>query len=679
MNGATEDLEDSAMYLREALAYTTTSSNQLASCKQLLSTVISNLAALYGEDKQSNLWLKSHLLWRESVELTDPEASELLAQRLFELGKSASKIYSQTNQGSSEHVSEAAGVLCRAAATTSITSFRAVILFQRASVLCARFYHQATRDDFKESLKSGEIACHLTLSDESLVQQTTYWSGVYIHAYRLMRHVQESMQGNPNDNLEELEKIIGLFQRIIQYPHPSRQFALNHLGKAFTLLYHQKVRAGQNPIECMPSLERALESHEAALKAAPVNDIRISVCYTLLGLAHLELSRPQDLNITSRARRLDLAIEYLRQAIQKNSASSSAFTNLASALEDRYEISNQRQDLDECVSLLVEGTGGGRISHPKRNFKHAIHLVQLCHKHDLRNQLVPAYRIVFKALRRLSRLGLTSVARQRALEENSTNHACDAAASALTTGDPVSAIELLEEGRSLFFSQLLPTQIDSNRIRPLDPALASEIDETLDKIKRYSRETDDSSYLAADFYDEGGTADDIDEEGRDIKPESMNLTHYAQVFQNLLSQVRALPGYDSFMQLKPYHHLKRAAQHCPVVYVNISQLRCDALIIGRPSRTSEIQVVHLPTSWAKIRELSRSMQSAVRVLGREARGENLGPTRHFVRPQRANQSPAHIVRNVLKQLWDTVVFPVLRAMEFVVSSGLSIMATHILS
>ncbi|KAG8712639.1 hypothetical protein FRC08_014267 [Ceratobasidium sp. 394] len=671
-NGALEDLEDSAECLREALVHEAAPTDRLLFCRQRLSTITADLAKELAEVSEPEAWLKSLVLWRESVDLTEPKVPELLAERLFELAKTSFKLYNDSDGGTSAHVSEAAECLARAAGITSNVQFGSELLFARANMLYTRFVEETNSEDFDESLDSGDKACQLARQVPGLIQQNPFWAGFYAHGFRLSRRIQENKAGNPARNMGLIQALIATFKSIVPFPHPNRSHALNHLGRGYTLLYHTQVRAGQSPTQCISSLETAAEYHHAAFKDTPQGDVTaLHPRYTFLGIVNYELSRILELGDTTRAQYLELAIDYFRRA-NYSTRNLSSFRNLATALEDRYRLLDQSKDLDECVLLLqTQNTSRGQrlIGHPKQFFNAATQLVRVCREHHVSSQILPSYRLLFKALRRLSHMGLTSARRRQALAENSVGHACDAAATALELNDPEAAVELLEDGRSLFYSQLLPMHTDTDSIRALDPKLAENLEYTLEKVRKYSVATEASDYEPSQYYSEGGFAEDIDQDPMDISPQSRELRRYARLLETYIEEVQTLPGHSDFMHPKPFSRLKGAAQYCPVVYVNISRYRCDAIILNSSNHPSPITVTPLPISWSKTHELSRTMQTAIRLQGREVRDSNPDSVRHFVRASRTKQSPTAIVRDVLKQLWECIVRPVLLTLGFL--NGLS--------
>lgn len=64
----------------------------------------------------------------------------------------------------------------------------------------------------------------------------------------------------------------------------------------------------------------------------------------------------------------------------------------------------------------------------------------------------------------------------------------------------------------------------------------------------------------------------------------------AREWDKLLVEVRALPGFENFLRAPTYEDLRQAAVHGPVVTVNLSKWRCDALILT----SAGVEAVPLP-------------------------------------------------------------------------------------
>src|SRR5690242_6078558 len=69
----------------------------------------------------------------------------------------------------------------------------------------------------------------------------------------------------------------------------------------------------------------------------------------------------------------------------------------------------------------------------------------------------------------------------------------------------------------------------------------------------------------------------------------------AREWDELVEQVRKLEGFEDFLRPPPLEKLLPAAANGPVAIINVSQWRCDALIIT----TTGVQVKELPSVTAE--------------------------------------------------------------------------------
>lgn len=147
---------------------------------------------------------------------------------------------------------------------------------------------------------------------------------------------------------------------------------------------------------------------------------------------------------------------------------------------------------------------------------------------------------------------------------------CDAAACMIQVGSPGRALELLELGRGVLWSWLLglPTELDA--LGRVAPELAS----TLSQIRKEIDHTGVPLVHAI-----GGAKNLVDRR--------MAL---ARQWDELVAQVRSLPGFEDFLRSPRAERLVAVSADGPVVVVNVSRLRCDALVL----RPDGISVVPLP-------------------------------------------------------------------------------------
>ncbi|MEV6248867.1 CHAT domain-containing protein [Streptomyces sp. NPDC051742] len=180
--------------------------------------------------------------------------------------------------------------------------------------------------------------------------------------------------------------------------------------------------------------------------------------------------------------------------------------------------------------------------------------------------------------------------------------AADAAACALAVGDEVSAVTLLESGRCVLAAQALDSRGDLSDLRERAPELAERF-----RTLTAEFETDTTS-------DRVALADELDA---------------------VTDRIRALPGMERFLRPPLLTDLTAQAHQGPIVYVNVSRHRCDALNITPDGvRSRALDGLSEETVSQRVRALHTA----------------------FTEGRLAAEQAIH---DTLEWLWDTVVGPVL--------------------
>ncbi|MET8217844.1 CHAT domain-containing protein [Streptomyces hirsutus] len=213
---------------------------------------------------------------------------------------------------------------------------------------------------------------------------------------------------------------------------------------------------------------------------------------------------------------------------------------------------------------------------------------------------------------------LARVDQQRVLAELD-GLAADAAASALQANDPETAVRLLELGRGVLGGQVLQSRSDLSRLHAAAPELAERLGAAFDRLPP-------SGHLM------GAAAD----ERHDL---DVRLRY-------LLDEARALPGFADFLAPPDLDELLESAADGPVVLINVSGYRSDALII----RPSGVIVVELPgVSPDSVAGQAATFGATLAVSARPGAGE-------------ADAQAA--AAGVLGWLWDFVTEPVLKRLGY---------------
>lgn len=263
------------------------------------------------------------------------------------------------------------------------------------------------------------------------------------------------------------------------------------------------------------------------------------------------------------------------------------------------------------------------------------------------------YRSTIELLPLLAGIGLTITQRQRSLVLDTDGLACEAAACAIRQKKYTNAVELLEEGRGIFWAQALQLRTPLDDLEEVHPVLAQE-------LRDISRTLEDGALRDLQLQREDGT-----EEDRTILDQ--DSAHYSRLDASrveLLDQIRDLDGFRDFLQPKPFHYLLASASNGPVIILNASKFRseCDALIL-RPGHDTPYHIPFRTFTYRRayilmkrMRELSQSSLPAFR--GGTSRGTSIWM------PEGGSDA---VFRKVLGSLWREVVLPVIGLLGLKVS------------
>ncbi|KAL4992900.1 CHAT domain-containing protein [Aspergillus recurvatus] len=193
--------------------------------------------------------------------------------------------------------------------------------------------------------------------------------------------------------------------------------------------------------------------------------------------------------------------------------------------------------------------------------------------------------------------------------------ASDAAAAALHAHKgALMALNLLEQGRGVLAASLEEVRVDILDLQQEYPALARQFVQLRNIL--------DSPVTRKNIFA------DINHESS-WQAQAHQRYNAEKEFDNLIMEIRKQPGFGGFLQAPNEKDIYLAAQNGPIVIINISQHRCDAII----NRQNEISSLPLPNLNSDDVE-------------EKARKGDLGSPR------------------VLEWLWDNIMDPILEALGF---------------
>ncbi|KAF8434591.1 CHAT domain-containing protein [Boletus edulis BED1] len=383
--------------------------------------------------------------------------------------------------------------------------------------------------------------------------------------------------------------------------HPNRSNSLDNLASNLTIRYQQ--------LKVIGDLDEAIVLGREGLDLIPIGHSDRSKPLNNLAL-HL-FTRYSSLRVMED---LDEATVLGREAFdlcpQGHPDRSTMLSSLAQYLHSRFAQSKQVQDQDELFSLYAQLVQVTQIVF-SNDLSAAREWIQVA-EHFEHPTILLAYETSLRLLVQQVAI-LPSLPQSLVVLKNLTSSlAVDAFLAGLRNRSPTRAVELLEQGRGVFWSQL--TRLRS----PLDDVIASgpagkTLAADLTHLASLIRNTLGSP--AADQYDQ--------------------LCHLNLKMQSVVTRIRELPGLSRFLLPLPFTDLQRAAIGGPVIIVNACKYSCDVLVImpdGDP--------VHIPLqiTLESVHDLSKELHTLT------------------VRAARADVTREFAI--FLRKLWDHIVFPI---------------------
>ena len=491
------------------------------------------------------------------------------------------------------------------------------------NALGARFEHAGDAADLDAAIRAGMQAVDVTAPGRPDHLPGTL-SNLGAHLLRRFEHAGDAA------DLDAAIRAGMLAVGATPPGHPNLGMYLSNLGNSVRTRFEHAGDAAD--------LDTAIGAEQQAVAATPPGQHYLAAMLSNLANALFgRFERAGD------AADLDAAIGAGQQAVAATPPGhpnqAAYLSNLGNTLNTRFERTGDTADLDAAIdswqraSRVPTGTSSARLAAARSWGAAAADAGRTRAAAD-------AYAAAVGLLPAVAWHGLDRATREEQLAQWA-GLAADAAACAVLDARPELAVELLEQDRSVLWSQVLNLRTDLTRLAEKAPDLAGRLD-TIRAIldSPVPEATPPLSQPADDNPPPGTTARQQD---------AVELRRRkAREWDEILAQVRVLEGFEHFLAATPYAELAAAAADGPVVIVNASRHGCHALIVD--SGSEHTHVINLP---------AMSLDAAADHANRMLRAlEGTGQIRAFL--DRENDRKA--ILDVLDWLWDVLATPVLVAL-----------------
>ena len=449
-----------------------------------------------------------------------------------------------------------------------------------------------------------------------------------------------SLRFERSGDLADSDRAISAHERAVNLTpdgHADKPGHLSNLGNSFLCRFK---RVGD-----LADGDRAISAHERAVNLTPDGHADKPACLNNLGNSFLgRFERSGDLADSDRA---ISAHERAVNLIPDGHADKPRYlNNLGNSFFHHFERFGDLADSDRAISYYCSA-GNCVTGAPSIRFEAALCWARLASRVG-RSSALQGYTKALDLVPQVAWLGQSITARHRELLSIGAV-ASEAAAAASAAQQYETALEWLEQGRSIVWNQLLSLRTPIDALRDVDPTLA-------DALQRVSMALENASTS------DSGIHNPSQQSNQPLSVEEAAQRHrrLAEEWERLVGRVRDIAGFEDFLRPKRFAQLRIAAKAGPVVVINVHQSRCDAfaLVDGLD------EVVHIPLpafSYAKAQQLQLHLNQLLSTAGVRVRDIDIRATRL------ATTTKCGGFEFILSNLWSSVVKPVLDGLAFSVS------------
>ncbi|KAG9002335.1 hypothetical protein FRB94_003993 [Tulasnella sp. JGI-2019a] len=436
---------------------------------------------------------------------------------------------------------------------------RFVSLSNLANGLTTRFGQNGDRNDLDQSVNYYTEA--LDLRPEGHPDRSGSLSNL---ANGLLKRFEQN--GDRND----LDQSIDYYKEALDLQpdgHPDRAASLSNLGFGFTRRFN--LNSHQSDID------QSANYFKEALELLPEGYLhRSTILSNLASVLWTQFEQNGDQNDLDQS--IDYHIQVLDRRPEGHPERSILLSKLASSLLARLNHSGDMNDL--IVSLGLAWDGAVHVSSPVKHRLQASLLWAEIGRMIEHPSVMEAYTTSISLLDRHITFARSISAQHSRLRDglsllSARSLASDAASYALEISSLEKAVEFLEQGRSILYSQLGNYRTSLADLDSVNPGLAEQF-----RVQSARLEGSVTSYEDQPI---SSKTDDV-------------VTRYqraATAWAQSVESIRKVPGFSSFLKCKPFQELQLAASYGPVVIVNISEFRSDAIVV---QRTGLPDIIPLP-------------------------------------------------------------------------------------
>ncbi|KAF3279141.1 hypothetical protein TWF970_004247 [Orbilia oligospora] len=532
-----------------------------------LTANVNSSGGLFGGPEKQNLAMYLHSRYERTRDLDDLQRSITLAGEAVE---SFNRYY--------EHSKANANAI-----DIDVENQRVGCLGNLAGYLDTRFELTGNLDDLELAIETIKKTITTVPSESS---SYSMWQNNLV-IYLRERYLRTG-------NFDDLQMAIHIGEELIRRDNdPARTGLLNGL----IVTFGDRFRKTGN----IDDLDKAIKLSEEAIATTLDQSEKFKI------LNNMTSSFLTKFKYTANLEDLDMAVQKAEEAValtaDNHPEKESSLATLAKALTSRF---NETQDPNEFQKALYYFQEVVRLPTATscRRIESAAVATQMLACTEMWSEASQMIEVAVELLP----LSVSRELKHRDQQHNLKQYAglsSRAASIALNAGkDAYDAVKLLELGRGVMTGLRLGSRSDLTELRSQHPDIAAKFEQLRDILDSPASGTFDSAVI----YD--STALD---EAPTLRRKNNQRFDANLEFNKTIDQIRLLPNFENFLRPPAPGDLMTAASLGPVVIINISQYRCDALLVEQQTIRSLPLPTLLQKDIEKHAEFMQSIRSAHRL------------------------------------------------------------------
>ncbi|KAJ7469111.1 TPR-like protein [Mycena latifolia] len=428
-------------------------------------------------------------------------------------------------------------------------------------------------------------------------------------------------------DLTDLNESVSTFKTAVSLTpegHPDMPSQLNNLGISLLTRFEQ--------VGDLTDLNESVSTFKTAVSLTPEGHPNMPSWLSNLGNS-LHTCFKQSGDLTD----LNESISTFKAALgltpEGHPFQSIVLNNLGNCLHHRF---NSLEDQHDCEDMLIQYRRAASSQTGTAHIRFRASSMWAHYAHTYQHpSVLDAYTTAIDLVPKVAWLGLSISDRHHQILKAG-QLVREAASAAINAHEYSKAVEWLEQGRSVIWGQFLNLCTPVDDLHVVHPKLAAELTSISNLLETSStqRGMETASFRPT----------------QSLQAAARQYHDLAAQRDELLQQIRGLAGFEQFLLPKPISELSKAAEIGPVVLLNSSSYRCDALIL-MAGIGDEVMHVPLPDfTLGQAQDLTEALGCLVRGA---ARSERLEGHRERGLP------PDDEFSRILSVLWMKIIKPVL--------------------